>query len=176
MKPALLIILFSDIIICILLGISTGAFTDGLTMLFTLVFVFITCISASCIISLVKKTKKNAKVMLLNSILLPIIIFIIFEIANSCRIHNLYAIYHFNTTDGEFQLYIHKDTNIFNIYHIFEGGSEGVIQGTYVTFGDSEYTLYVTPANSNNVKFNELHIKNDSIHGFNGSSYSLVHE
>lgn len=176
MKPALLIILFSDIIICILLGISTGAFTDGLTMLFTLVFVFITFVSASCIISLVKKTKKIAKVMLLNSILLPIIIFIIFEVASSCRIHNLYAIYHFNTTDGEFQLYIHKDTNIFNIYHIFEGGSEGVIQGTYVTFGDSEYTLYVTHANSNNVKFNELHIKNDSIHGFNGSSYSLVHE
>ena len=61
MKPALLIILFSDIIICILLGISTGAFTDGLTMLFTLVFVFITFVSASCIISLVKKNKKNCK-------------------------------------------------------------------------------------------------------------------
>ena len=74
------------------------------------------------------------------------------------------------------KVYLHKDTNIFNIDHIFESGSEGVIQGTYVTFGDSEYKLYVTHANSNNDKFNELHIKNDSIHGFNGSSYSLVHE
>lgn len=114
--------------------------------------------------------------MLLNSVLLPLIIFIISEVVSSCRIHSLYAMYHFNTIDGEFQLYIHKDTNIFTIDHIFEGGSEGVIQGTYVTFGDSEYKLYVTHANTNNDKFNELHIKNDSIHGFNGSSYSLVHE
>lgn len=114
--------------------------------------------------------------MLLNSVLLPLIIFIISEVVSSCRIHSLYAMYHFNTIDGEFQLYIHKDTNIFTIDHIFEGGSEGVIQGTYVTFGDSEYKLYVTHANTNNDKFNELHIKNYSIHGFYGSSYSLVHE
>lgn len=176
MKHALLIILFADIIICILLGPSTGAYTDALTMLFTLLFVSIICILASGILSLVKNTKKIAKVMLLNSILLPFIIFIISEAASSYRIHNLYVMYHFNTTDGEFQLYIHKDTTIFNIDHIFEGGSEGVIQGTYVTFGDSEYKLYVTHSNSNNDKFNELYIKNDSIHGFNGSSYSLVRE
>lgn len=176
MKRALLIILFSDIITCILLGFSTGAFTDALVMLFTLVFVFISCILAFCILNLAKTTRKIAKVMLLNSILLSFIIFIIYEVASSCRIHNLYVMYHFNTIDGEFQLYLHKDTNIFNIDHIFESGSEGVIQGTYVTFGDSEYKLYVTHANSNNDKFNELHIKNDSIHGFNGSSYSLVHE
>ena len=111
--------------------------------------------------------------MLLNSILLPFIIFIISEVASSCRIHNLYVMYHFNTIDGEFQVYIHKDTNIFNIYHVLEGGSEGVIQGTYVTLGDDEYKLQVTQTNSNNDKFNELHIKNDSIHGFNGTSYPI---
>lgn len=127
MKRILLIILLFDIIICILLNFLTGTFKDALTMLFTSVFVFTAGIALSCIFYFVKYLRKFAFPMLLNSILLSFVIYVIFEISNSCRTHSLYAIYHFNTTGGEFQLYIHKDTNIFNIYHIFEGGSEGVI-------------------------------------------------
>ena len=146
---------------------------DTLTMLFTIVFVFIVCILASCILSFFKKTKGLAYAMLLNSILLPFIIFIISEAASSYRIHNLYVIYHFNTIDGEYQIYIHKDSNAFNIDHVFEFGSEGVVQGTYVALGNNEYELHVTHTISNNDKLNELHIKNDSIHGFNEASYSI---
>lgn len=49
MKMRLLIILFADVIICILLGLLTGTYYDALTMLFVSVFIFIVCIALSCI-------------------------------------------------------------------------------------------------------------------------------
>lgn len=176
MKQALLIILFLDVITCALLNFLTGTFMDALTMLLAVVLIFLGGIALSCIFYLMKYSKRFAFPMLLNSILLPFLIYVIFEISSSFRIHSLYVIYNFKTPYGEYQIYIHKDTNTFNINKTFYGGSEGVVHGTYVRLCDNEYKLYVSDTSSYDVKNNELLVKNDSIHGFNGSSYPLVQE
>lgn len=173
MKQVLLKLLLADAIICVLLSFLTGTYADTLTMLFTSVFIFIVSIVLSCIMSFIIKLKKYALPMLLNSIMLPCIIYIIYGISSSCRIHNLYVMYHFDTLEGEYQIYIHKDSNAFDINRTFEGGSEGVIHGTYFRIRDNEYKLYVPNTYYCNGMNNELLIKNDSIHGFNGASYSI---
>lgn len=176
MKRTLLIILLFDVIICILLNFLTGTFKDALTMLFTSVFVFTAGIALSCIFYFVKYLRKFAFPMLLNSILLSFVIYVIFEISSSCRTYSLYVMYNLNTSYGEYQIYIQKDTNIYIINRTFDGGSEGVVHGTYISLHDNEYKLYIPDTSLYDGKNNELLIKNDSIHGFNGSSYSLVHE
>lgn len=176
MKMRLLIILFADVIICILLGLLTGTYYDALTMLFVSVFIFIVCIALSCIMIFVKKLKKYTLPMLLNSIMLPCIIFIIFEVSNSCRLHNHFVRYHFDTLEGEYRIRMRKDTNEFYINRTFDGGSEGIVHGTYIRLRDNEYKLNVSYSRSYNDKYNELLIKSDSIRGFNGASYALVQE
>ena len=176
MKRFFFILLFSDVISCVLLYFLTGTFIDTLAMLLASVFVCLAGVALSCIFYLVKPLKRFAFPMLLNSIILPFVIYVIFEISISCRLHNHYVMYDFDTPNGEYQIYIHKDTNVFNINRTFDGGSEGVVHGTYISFCGNKYKLYVSHASSYNDKYNELLIKNDSIHGFNGSSYPLVHE
>lgn len=176
MKQTLLIILFLDVIICVLLNFLTGTFMDALTMLLTSVLIFLAGIVLSCIFYFVKYSKRFAFPMLLNSIILPLVIYVIFEISSNCRIHSLYDMYNFRTPYGEYQIHIQKDTNIFNINKTFDGGSEVVVHGTYIGSRENEYKLYVSETSLCDVKDYELLVKNDSIHGFNGSSYSLVHE
>lgn len=173
MKRCLLILLFANATICILLGFLTGTYTDTLTMLCTSIFTFVVCIVLSGIMSLVKKLKKFAPLMLLNSVLLPCIFYIIFEVSSSYRSHNLYVMYHFETQEGDYQVYVHNDTNAFSIDKSFDGGSEGIVSGTYTRLRDNEYKLHVSHASSYDGKHNELLIKNDSIYGFNGASYSI---
>lgn len=173
MKREFLIILFANAIICILLSFLTGTFRDTLTMICTSVVTCLVCIVISCIMGIVSKNKKFAPLMLLNSIMLPCIIFIIFQVSSSFRIHNLYVMYHFETQEGDYQVYIHKDSNAFSIDKSFDGGSEGIVSGTYTRLRDNEYKLHVSHASSYDSIHNELSIKNDSIHGFNGASYSV---
>ena len=174
MKQGLLIILCADVIICILLGLLTGTYYDALTMLFGSVFTFFVCIVLSCTMNFVKKLKKFTTPMLFNSIILPCVFFIIFEVASSCRIHNHFVIYHFDTIEGEYRIRMRKDTNEFYINRTFDGGSEGIIHGTYIRLRDNEYKLNISYSKAYNDKYNELLIKNDSIHGFNGASYVIV--
>ena len=176
MKRIFFILLFSDVIACVLLYFLTGTFMDTLTMLLTSVFVCFAGVALSCIFNLVKPLKRFAFPMLLNSMILPFLIYVNFEISSSCQLHNHYVMYDFDTPNGEYQICIHKATNVFNINRTFDGGSEGVVHGTYISFCGNKYKLYVSHASSYNDKYNELLIKNDSIHGFNGSSYPLVHE
>lgn len=176
MKQGLLIILFANAIICVLLSLLTCTFTDTLTMICTTVVTCILCIVLCGIMCSINKLKKFAPLTLLNSIMLPCIIFIVFEVSSSIRIHNLYVMYHFETQEGDYQIYIHRDTNVFNIDSSFDGGSEGVVSGKYIRLRDNEYKLYVSHANSCNIENKALIIKNDSIHGFNGASYSISTE
>lgn len=75
--------------------------------------------------------------------------------------------------EGDYQVYINKDSNAFSIDKSFDGGSEGIVSGTYTRLRDNEYKLHVSHASSYDTIHNELLIKNDSIHGFNGASYSV---
>lgn len=171
MKQTILYILIVDVIICILLDALTGAYEDALTMLFTSAIILLTGVALTCVSYCVKPFKKFAIPMLLNSMLLPFAIYIIFEITSSYRIHNLYVMYHFEKADREYQIFIHKDTNEFYINRTYEGGSEVVIHGTYISSRNNEYKLYVSDTGSYDSKNKELLIKNDSIYGFDGTSY-----
>ena len=71
------------------------------------------------------------------------------------------------------QIYLHKDSETFAIDRTINGGSEGVVFGTYIRLCENEYQLNISHTSSYNDKKKVLLIKNDSIHGFNGSSYSL---
>lgn len=71
------------------------------------------------------------------------------------------------------QIYLHKDSDTFAIDRTINGGSEGVVFGTYIRLCENEYQLNISHTSSYNDKKKVLLIKNDSIHGFNGSSYSL---
>ena len=71
------------------------------------------------------------------------------------------------------QIYLHKDSDTFAIDRTINGGSEGVVFGTYIHLCENEYQLNISHTSSYNDKKKVLLIKNDSIHGFNGSSYSL---
>lgn len=72
------------------------------------------------------------------------------------------------------QIYLHKDSDTFAIDRTINGGSEGVVFGTYIRLCENEYQLNISHTSSYNDKKKVLLIKNDSIHGFNGSSYSLL--
>ena len=72
------------------------------------------------------------------------------------------------------QIYLHKDSETFAIDRTINGGSEGVVFGTYIRLCENEYQLNISHTSSYNDKKKVLLIKNDSIHGFNGSSYSLL--
>ena len=71
------------------------------------------------------------------------------------------------------QIYLHKDSDTFAIDRTINGGSEVVVFGTYIHLCENEYQLNISHTSSYNDKKKVLLIKNDSIHGFNGSSYSL---
>lgn len=71
------------------------------------------------------------------------------------------------------QIYLHKDSDTFAIDRTINGGSEEVVFGTYIRLCENEYQLNISHTSSYNDKKKVLLIKNDSIHGFNGSSYSL---
>ena len=71
------------------------------------------------------------------------------------------------------QIYLHKDSETFAIDRTINGGSEGVVFGTYIRLCENEYQLNISHTSSYNDKKKVLLIKNYSIHGFNGSSYSL---
>ena len=71
------------------------------------------------------------------------------------------------------QIYLHKDSDTFAIDRTINGGSEGVVFGTYIHLCENEYQLNISHTSSYNDKKKVLLIKNYSIHGFNGSSYSL---
>ena len=71
------------------------------------------------------------------------------------------------------QIYLHKDSDTFAIDRTINGGSEGVVFGTYIRLCENEYQLNISHTSSYNDKKKVLLIKNYSIHGFNGSSYSL---
>ena len=71
------------------------------------------------------------------------------------------------------QIYLHKDSETFAIDRTINGGSEGVVFGTYIHLCENEYQLNISHTSSYNDKKKVLLIKNYSIHGFNGSSYSL---
>lgn len=71
------------------------------------------------------------------------------------------------------QIYLHKDSDTFAIDRTINGGSEGVVFRTYIRLCENEYQLNISHTSSYNDKKKVLLIKNDSIHGFNGSSYSL---
>ena len=71
------------------------------------------------------------------------------------------------------QIYLHKDSDTFAIDRTINGGREGGVFGTYIRLCENEYQLNISHTSSYNDKKKVLLIKNDSIHGFNGSSYSL---
>ena len=71
------------------------------------------------------------------------------------------------------QIYLHKDSDTFAIDRTINGGGEGGVFGAYIHLCENEYQLNISHTSSYNDKKKVLLIKNDSIHGFNGSSYSL---
>lgn len=176
MKQSFVFIFFADILLCLLLAFLTGSFTDCLTMLYACATTFILFFVIACILLFVKAKKKMARPLFLNSVLMPFVIFIIYELSGSVRAHNLYILYQFNTVNGDYNIYIEKKSNEFFIDSIFDGGSKGVVNGTYVCGNDGEYKLKVEHNNSDINISNELYIKNDTLKGFNGVSYPLNRE
>lgn len=172
MKNPFMFIFLADIALCFILGL-TGSFTDCLTMLYTCATTFIIFFVIACILFFVKAKRKITLSLVLNSVLMPFVIFIIYEFSGSVRAHNLYILYQFNTVNGDYNVYIQKKSNEFSIDSIFDGGSVGVVHGTYVCGNDGEYKLKVEHTNSEINISNELYIKNDTLKGFNDVSYPL---
>ena len=91
---------------------------------------------------------------------------------NKSRINELYVKYYFHSGSNEYQIYLQKQSDKFDIYRKFENGSEGVAHGTYRKLDNDIYNLMVDE-NSRITNSKLLLIKNDSIHGFNGASHAL---